>query len=65
MSLFVLLLESFISKFATCEISIFLPTSVACETGLSLALLENPEDRFVTLRPTYDHFSIICVHMCK
>ena len=40
------LLESFISKLASREISIFWLVSVAEDTGLSLAILEPTEDRF-------------------
>ena len=39
-------LESIISKIATDEISVFYLVSLAVETGLSLTLLEDPEDRF-------------------
>ena len=45
------ILESLISKLATCEISIFLLVSVAGETGLILALIVgNPEDRFCRVK---------------
>ena len=46
--------KSSISKLATLsEISIFLPVSVAEETGLSLTLSETPKTGFVSSRPVY------------
>ena len=39
-------LESIISTLATSEASIFYLVSVAEETGLSLVIVGNPEDRF-------------------
>ena len=39
-------MESTISGLATSEISIFQQVSVAEETGLGLALLQTPKDRF-------------------
>ena len=43
--------ESIICKLATDEISIFWLVPVAKETGLKLALLENPKTGFVATRP--------------
>ena len=45
-------LESINFKRAASKISIFLVVSVAEETGLNLALSENPKTGFVATRPT-------------
>ena len=55
------LLETFISKLATIENSIFKLVSVAEETGLSLVLSESPTTGFVTSRPKW--FSDGTVHV--
>ena len=44
-------LESIISKLATGGILIFFLVSVAKETGLKLAFVENPKKGFVASRP--------------
>ena len=46
----ILFLESFISKLATKEISVFWLVSVAKETGFSLALLETSKTGFIVTR---------------
>ena len=45
------LLDSIISKLATCAISIFYLVSIAKETGLSLTLSETRKTGFVAMRP--------------
>ena len=47
-------MESNLSKLATSEISTFYLVSGADETGLSLALAQNPKTGFVASSPNYD-----------